>query len=349
MPDDFYQADAPPGLEAIALDELRRLAPGLIPARLDHALVEPGMLRFHLDGDPSVLLNSRTIVAIARGRRFEAPRPRALLGDQHLRTLLNMIAFARRLNGPDAFKTLYLSAAGSDSAVLQRLKRQMADATGLRMAEEEGDLQVRLRRPPHGQAGWDVLVRLTPRPLATRPWRVRDMEGALNAAVAHCMALLSRPHRTDTVLNLACGSGTLLIERAVAGRAHRLIGCDTSAEALASARANIRAAGYEDRIALHDWDARHVPLPASSVDALLADLPFGNRVGSHTENLALYPAVLRETARLARPGARFVLITHEARLLEGLLARDPAWQTDSINRIVLRGLHPRVYLLRRRA
>ena len=39
--------------------------------------------------------------------------------------------------------------------------------------------------PARGGDGWETLVRTTPRPLATRYWRVCNYEAALNATVAH--------------------------------------------------------------------------------------------------------------------------------------------------------------------
>lgn len=346
-----YEAEVAEGLEAIARDELRRRLGGW--ARVGTPRVNrsgTAAIRLAFDGDPRELLAPRTVLAVYLVRAFAVPRPRALLGDEHCRALLAAIEAVRGLHPRDAFATFHLSAAGAESAVLTRLKEELARRTGLRAvaAADEGDLALRLRRPPDRGAGWEALVRLSPRPLATRPWRVCNLEGALNATVAHAMALLTQPDPRDVFLNLACGSGTLLIERLAHGPARRAIGCDTSPEALACARANVAASGYGDAIELAPWDARALPLPEASVDALATDLPFGQLVGSHTENLALYPAVLREAARVARGGAPFALITHEVRLMESLLARSAEWAVDDAPRVNLGGLHPRIFVLRRR-
>ena len=81
--------------------------------------------------------------------------------------------------------------------------------------------------------------------------------------------------------------------------------------------------------------------------ALCADLPFGQQVGSHAANLALYPAALAEAARIAAPGARMCIISHETRLMSDSLARSPAWELVEERRISLNGIFPRIYLLRR--
>ncbi len=343
-----YEADVADGLETLAAAELQALF-GM------HVTIEPpvaqsGVVRFSYSGSLRDLGRPRTILAVALRQHFPVPRPRALLGDEHLRALLRQIATVRAVAPTDAFGSLYLSAAGAESSTMQRLKETLVEATGLALAApeaHEGDLQLRLRRPPGGGEGWDALVRLTPRPLSARPWRVCNREGALNATVAQAAIRLANPDPRDHFLNLGCGSGTLLIERALHSPAAHLLGYDLSAEALDCARANVAAAGQTDAIELYEGDARALPLPDASIDALCADLPFGHRVGSHDENLALYPALLAEAARVARRDAPCVLISHEVRLLEGLIAAAPEWRLVETLRVSLGGLHPRIFVLRR--
>jgi 23S rRNA G2445 N2-methylase RlmL len=309
---------------------------------------KPGMLRFDYVGNLYQLTRLQSVQAVYLSRTFPIPRPKALLGDQYFKALLAMIAAVRELSPADAYQTFYISAAGSESSVMNRLKEELAAKTGLKPAFEEGDLLIRIRRPIDEDDGWEVLMRLSPRPLATRPWRVCNREGALNAVVARAMVLLTLPTPEDVFLNVACGSGTLLIERAAYGPAHSLTGYDLDEAALQCAARNVEAAGFADRIKLNLGDATDLPLPGKSVDVLCADLPFGHLIGSHDENKALYPALLREAARVAKPGARFALITHEVRLMEDLLEDSADWEAIQTIRVALGGLYPRVFLLRRK-
>src|SRR5205809_933990 len=75
------------------------------------------------------------------------------------------------------------------------------------------------------------------------------------------------------------------------------IGCDTDPVALACTQENIQASGYT-QISVFPWEAGALPMPDACVDAVLADLPFGQVVGSHTENIVLYPRILDEAARV---------------------------------------------------
>lgn len=346
------EADVIAGLESLAVQELAALA-----AR-EACIARPGVIQFSTRA-LRPLLELKTVLAVYLLRRYEAPRPRALLGDQHLRALLAQIDVARGLLPREAYRTFMLGAAGADSPVMARLRSAIARHTGLQEVNAEGELLIRIR-PASGcpdsarsRDAWDVLVRLSPQPLATRQWRVCNIPGSLQATVAHAMALLTRPTPDDVYLNLGCGSGTLLIERAMAGPACRLIGGDTDRQALACARENVAsysnsAPDERHAIELHCWDMRRLPLPDASVDVITADLPFGHRVGSHDDNLALYPALLREAARVAKPGARCVLVTAEVRLIENTLARMSAlWQRDASLRVNLGGLRPAILSLRR--
>jgi ubiquinone/menaquinone biosynthesis C-methylase UbiE len=356
-----FQADVIEGLEPFARSDIERAGGRPLSANR-------GLVHFSLAGDSHKLLALKTVLSVYAAKTFHVPRPKALLGDQHLRALMALLDDALAIAGRDAYRTFMLGAAGADSAVMQRIKSEIARHTRLKEVAEEGDLLVRLLpsprlppppapsptgtfRPPVGEGlgvggGWLALARISPQPLGTRPWRECVTPGALQATVAHVMAGLSNPKPNDIVLNLGCGSGTLLIERGTLAPAQRLIGCDVNADALACAERNVaawRAGGAE----LYDWDATRLPLGDNSVSALLADLPFGNRVGSHEDNRALYPALLREAARVARAGARFVVISAEVKLLQATLQAQDAWHTQQTLRVNLAGLQPIIAVLER--
>ncbi|MFO7168676.1 MAG: RNA methyltransferase, partial [Chloroflexota bacterium] len=244
-----FEADTLPGLEEFGAAEIA----GRLGGRARFLRSErPEELRFTYAGDPRALLALRSVVAVYRSLAFDVPRPKALLGHQHFERLAAAIEDVRALHSPGAFATLRVSAAGEDSAVLTRLKAELAARAGLQVADEEGDLLLRLRRSPDGP-GWEVLVRISPRPLATRPWRVCNMPGAPNATLAHALAQLTGPSADDTVLNMCCGSGTLLVERLALTRARAAIGCDIDPDALDCARQNLAAAGLSRAARLELW------------------------------------------------------------------------------------------------
>lgn len=324
------------GLESIARDELAKFVSTEIT-------VGKGALRFHYSGNLVRLLQLKTVVSIYLMLHFDVPRPRALLGHEHFQQIIAAVHIVLDLD-KTAYHTLYLSAAGDDSSVMQRIKSDLSLHTGLAISDA-GDLLIRVRRAANG---WDVLIRMSPRPLATRDWRVCNFEGALNGPTAQAMVRLLDPKTDDTFLNIACGSGTLLIERLDYSPARMAIGIDYATQALDCAQSNINAANYSDQIQIFLGDVGRLPFKEKTFNSIAADLPFGQLTGSHDENLLLYPALLKEAARVAHSETRFVLITHEIRLIENLLTQSSiGWRLEKTLRTELRGLHPRIYVLRR--
>jgi tRNA (guanine6-N2)-methyltransferase len=340
------EAEVVEGLEQIAADELRRFVGGRVQLQ-DAPRERDGFVRFRYSGDLWRLQALRTVQAVYLVEYFAVSRPRALLGDQNFRIVIGQLNTVRQGTIKTFFQSLELSAAGEDSPVMKRLKEELSKGLGLEQAQDKGDLLIRVI-PARDKEGWETLVRLTPRPLATRSWRVCNFEGALNASVASAMIAMSQPTPNDIFINLGSGSGTLLIERAQWGRAGYILGIENDPQAQACAEQNIRASHRSGQIARVWGDMTCTPFPDASVTTICADLPFGQRVGSHQDNLSLYPNVLKEAARITSRGGQFIFISHEVKLTERLLKNNPAWSLQRELRVTLRGLHPRIYHLIRR-
>ncbi|MAS37611.1 MAG: RNA methyltransferase [Anaerolineaceae bacterium] len=311
---------------------------------------KPEEIPFYFDGSLSDLGDLTKTAAVYLVQHYPIPRPQALLGHQHFTQLIKLINTVRSMHPAGTFRTFRIAAAGSQSSVFQRIKDEIASTTGLTVNEDEADLMLRVRKADIYRDGWEVLLRLTPRPLAARAWRVCNMEGALNATIASAMIEMTDPRPDDRVFNLMCGSGTLLVERLRRAPADVIGGCDSDAIALRCATDNLVAAGYGKAVDLFEMDIADLPLPDACIDMICADLPWGQLVGSHESNLTLYPKALREAARIAAPGARAVFITHEIRLMERVL-RDYAdlWTVQQEVKVFQGGLHPRIYLLSKQA
>jgi len=300
------------GLEPFAVRELQSI--GSAPLDVDH-----GHLRLRSEGASLQAINGlRSVVAAYLVEHFAIPRPKALLGDEYLRRVRQMCDRVLVAWPHGTFRTLHLGAAGAESAVMSRIKRELAQQLRLETADDGGDLFVRIRRAP---GGWQVLVRTSPRPLSARAWRVCNLPGALNATAAHSMVALTEPVDSEVFVNVGCGSGTLLIERLAVRPARRVIGYDLDEHALSCARTNADASGYGAAIELALCDARSLPLESASVRSLVADLPYAMLLGSGQDNASLYPDLLREAARVVMPGGHAVVITTQNRLMRGVLER----------------------------
>jgi hypothetical protein len=291
-----------------------------------------------LDGLPALRCPVAAYVVVSRS----GAKPTVLVGDSALGDACALVLGSH----PDGtFTTFGIDMPGRDSPAARRIREQVADRTGLRYAKERGQLLVRCRR---SKDGWQALVRLTPKPLSTRPWRMRSVQGAVNACIAASMVRLLTPSAEDVFGNPMCGSGTIVIERALAGPAARIVAADVDAEMTAITREHTEAAGVDDRVEVTLDDALASSFPEATFDRLAAVLPYGFRIGSHGENVSAYPAMLSEAARISAPGARFALLTQELKLLEETIAsHQHAWRLVESRRIWQGGHRPNLVVLER--
>jgi len=156
--------------------------------------------------------------------------------------------------------------------------------------------------------GDEVRVSLVPRKLKDERflYRVRDVPAASHPTIAAALVRASRPEPGDVVWDPFVGSATELIERAIAGPHVRLIGSDSSEEALAAARANVAAWGKTE-VALELGDATvHAP---SGVTTIVTNPPMGRRVARDGSLAALLDAFTDHAAQVLVPGGRLAWLS----------------------------------------
>jgi len=131
-----------------------------------------------------------------------------------------------------------------------------------------------------------------------------DTDGATEQAVAASLGCgvptaVADLHEGETVLDLGSGAGAdVLISAKRVGPTGRAIGLDMTDEMLDLARANAAEAGATNV----EWIKGHIediPLPDESVDVVISNCVI-NLSGDK-------PQVLREVARVLRPGGRFAV------------------------------------------
>ena len=311
-----YELEVLEGLEEFALAEARR---AFGSQDTSCQVAAPGRVSLWTSVKLRSLTRLKTVVAVYLVERFQVPRPRALLGHQNMARVLTAVRRVLEANRETPFESFRLSAAGRGSTVMARIKDEICKEVGLEETDGPADLQITVRRSDDDEHPWHVLIRTTAKPLAARDWRVCDYQGALNATIANMMVNLPGTAGGDRFLNLCCGSGTLMVERLHSGSVRHVIGLDTSAEALQCAEANLRESRTLSHSSLLAGDARSVPLPDVSIDAVVADLPFGMLVGDKTDLQDLYARALEESGRVVRPGGNLVMVTTRRRALESAI------------------------------
>ncbi len=188
-------------------------------------------------------------------------------------------------------------------------------------------------------------------------YRKAAISASMQPASAAGLMRLAMPFIKEDALvyDPCCGSGTLLIERAMAcglPRPKKLLGTDISAKALEACRANLKGAFeitsdpiYSTAL-IHKADLTGIRMK-KEVDEVYANLPFGIRVGSHENNLDLYQKLMENLTQWLKEGGIAVLYTMEGRLLEAQLRRHPRLVLLRKASVEAGGLMPKVFIIRK--
>ena len=347
-----------PGLEDVARDELLSRFSDLTILRVLQRFDErTSLLIFRFDGDPRDLLKLETVEdvfalaaqmdAVPSDWRGTAAIRTCISGE---RTLDNAVSLALQIRPRHRGKvTFRVIARKSGRHAFRRVDIQRAAERGVlerfpawRLVEDDAQIEL-----------WVHLVgallvvgaRLSDTTLRQRTYRRASLPASLKPTVARAMALVSEPRADDVFLDPMCGSGTILIERALAARYRLLLGGDIDPEAVQAAMENI-GPRYKP-IELQLWDARQLPLEDRSVSVIATNMPFGKQIGTAEDNRKLYPALLHEWTRILMDGGRMVLLTSERSLLRRTLSEHRDLTLAREIPVIVRGFPAAIHLIRR--
>lgn len=171
-------------------------------------------------------------------------------------------------------------------------------------------------------------------------------EGALPASIhpadAAAIVRAAFPDKPARVMDPCCGSGTLLVEYGKYAKA-RLMGIDISPKAIALAKDNAAGAGLTIQLVRKDLKDF---IAGEPFDAVVSNLPFGLRVGTHKQNAELYASLLDSLPRWLKPGGAAALYTADYRLLLSEARKRPRLRVAQEIPLHIGGLHARLVLIR---
>ncbi|HYW25536.1 MAG TPA: methyltransferase domain-containing protein [Terriglobales bacterium] len=150
-------------------------------------------------------------------------------------------------------------------------------------------------------------LRLAAAPLHRRPYRLSSLAGTLHPPLARAAAVLGGAVPGARVLDPFCGAGTMLLEAGRHQPAARLLGADTSMDAVRAAAANAERAGTP--VALMVCDAGHLSLLAGAADVVLTNPPWSRRVAPAASLIGGLEPFWREAARVT--AGRIVVVLEE--------------------------------------
>jgi tRNA (guanine6-N2)-methyltransferase len=177
--------------------------------------------------------------------------------------------------------------------------------------------------------------------------KLQRLPASTTPVIAAVLVRLAKITDGATVVDPFCGAATNLLHASVMARPGLLLGMDRSPQALVAAQTNLDTRGLTNA-QLVRADATHLPLSDGSIDRIIANLPFGKRVGSHTDNQWLYPQFMAEVRRVLSRQGRAILLTEDKRLFRDAVQR--THKIRVIKEILLEsgGAHPSAYVVVRR-
>jgi putative N6-adenine-specific DNA methylase len=235
------------------------------------------------------------------------------------------------------------------------------DATGKRPNVERSTPDVRVHAFLEADRA-TLYLDTSGEPLFKRGWRMDIAEAPIRENLAAGIIMLSGWKFDQPLLDPMCGGGTLLSEAAAMARGRapgakrafgfeklnvfdsklwerirnertvqpvepRLYGSDTDPEALQAARRNLGAAGVERWVKLEQSDVLERAAPEGT-GVLVANPPYGERIGSADELAAFYPK-LGDALKQRFTGWRCYFFTADLRLPKLIRlspsARTPLW------------------------
>jgi SAM-dependent methyltransferase len=135
-------------------------------------------------------------------------------------------------------------------------------------------------------------------------YRERDIPAAIHPTLAAAAAHLLPAGDGDLVVDPFCGSGTLLAERALAGRYARLVGIDHLVSALSAAQVNLSRVAPGTELLRGDFSGLERFAP---IDAILTNPPYGRRISDRASAGDLHARLDALATRVLRPGGYLVV------------------------------------------
>ncbi|WP_152361078.1 methyltransferase domain-containing protein [Microlunatus speluncae] len=309
------------GAEELLVEELRDTG-------LTELTVAERRVTGTLAGDPELLPRQRLFSAAALPLGDAAEPDLAPLTASIAGGMINTLVPADR---PATFRV------GHDSAEIRAaLTERLVEGFG--WVNDPSDWLINLTR--YGER-W--LAELGPLHWTRRFGRLERLPWSSTPVLAATLVRLAKIGARDRVVDPFCGSGTLLLLAGLGEPGTRLTGSDLDPEAIRLATINLERFGVT--AALRAGPAERIELGDHSADRVLANLPFGKRVGSHRSNEKLYPAALREVARILDPRGRAVLLTDDKRLFLDALQRTGGIKIIRERVLTFGGVSPTAYVI----
>ena len=192
-----------------------------------------------------------------------------------------------------------------------------------------------------------VSVQLTRATLSNRHRRVYNPRAALKPTVAYALLRLVDPPADGALLDPFCGAGTIPLEAAQMHPDMTLCAGDINEQVVRGIQQNAVAEHCADRLDVRQVDARYLTrYYTGPFDAIVANPPYGVRLGRKANFTVLYQRFLKEAHALLKPGGRLAVLVFKHAPFERVLREQGLFAKRTVQIIETGGVYPHVYVLR---
>lgn len=234
-----------------------------------------------------------------------------------------------------------------ERTAFKKTLRDLLDGKGLVNAPSDYECELRI---VSAEGGARLYLKLLTVKDERFLYRKETIPASMNPSTAAAVLRFAGDHLkvNARVIDPCCGSGTLLFERGLMSPCESLTGVDIAHKAIDAARTNAEAAVRhynmkQAKFIVNDILRFEVKRP---YDELICNLPFGNRVGTHSGCEKLYAGLLDKLPTLLKKGGIALLYTMEFTLLKKLIRERKYLEILSQERTEAGGLTPMVFIIK---
>lgn len=157
-----------------------------------------------------------------------------------------------------------------------------------------------------------VSMRLTAKPLFHRDYRIFSQPGALKPTIAQAMIQVSGIKKGMQIVDLFCGSGTVLSEALIRGI--QVCGGDSDDNSVQITKENLAIIEWGNSFRIRNELAEHTQWKDHYFDAVISNLPWDKQI-KVSSLTALYEGTIKESLRILKKDGRLCLLVSNPELL----------------------------------
>ncbi|MBC7766950.1 methyltransferase domain-containing protein [Arenimonas sp.] len=298
----FVKLTFTPGLKEVVLQELKEY---ILISESEHTI------SIELPNNFQNILSLKSINSAYIATSDKKYNPRYL--HKHKSILGNLIEKVI-IKKEKEFKTFKIRCAGSQTQEIIEIEKYIQETYTIKK-NDVADLEIYINKIGDD---WEISVRLSPRPLSVRDYKISNIKGGLNPNIAYAINTFCNLKNSTSYLNIFSGSGTLLIEAGLVNPHVKLVGLDIDKKTNSLAIQNIKKAGLIKIIKIKTGDIFESP-DVEKFDVITSNLPFGMQISKGEDLKKLYQQFIDYSEKVLYSKGRLVVYTTEYEILELIL------------------------------